>query len=265
MFNLKSRNMKTLIAFLAVVFSNCLNAQENNGILYHDFVPDTVVSYQRIITGLSGSSDTLRIDFNNDGTPDMAFWIHRPPSSFNFWCYTASINAGWEYRTVDSTDTISNPNFTWGTGPWFWHHDSKKTMAVRYTDGSDYYYGWFYRHYTLTADSIYFGVDKMAFCTIANYPLVWGQTEISSGVQLLTISEDGLSITIDDGTGNIRIESHKPVKHALISDIKGRQLQSKKNIRSSNVSIGTSNIPKGAYLLSIEFMDGTIRTEKFIR
>lgn len=175
-----------LLLFSIMTLSSCTKTQQN-GILYTDFKPDLELAWN--------SLDTLYLDFDQDGINDVRFY-------YSYWGkqlmrIQEPLN-GFDIRVIQQgeTDIYNEDTYSWshsGDIPWGWwnnygDHFIERPMAVRKVVGTNTYYGW-YRIYAI--DSSFFTgnpyhqyenrqwmyIDKMAFSTVPNYKLQWGQTD----------------------------------------------------------------------------------------
>ena len=201
---------------LALIFTICvgcfgiMEAQNCGGIIHTVFQPDSVVN----ISNYYGNSNKLYLDFNQDDDPDLQFYFYN--TSVGNWRYvgldTESNDSTWMWSCRTSTDWASPyetplSNIQYGTHDYCWrsyydendqyHMDSIMHGAVKYTKDGNSYYGWFLAY---TGRIVrYMAVKEMAFCTIPNYPLVWGQTEIVPQPAIIYNDyEPDTTITLED-------------------------------------------------------------------
>ncbi len=188
-----------LVALLIAVMT--LKAQEGE-IIYTEFNPPL-----EIVQNIYGPAQVLELDFDGDGVSDHRFYGNSSDDykSHEWNLLETSLN-GWETRlvyldennpyTFDESDTIipNAPN-GWHHGPDFVHfyYPSLSANGIfhetygmhKVIDGKNYY-GWY--HGYGTEGILYSGgpyeyrvyIDKIAFCTVPEYPLRWGQTSLFS-------------------------------------------------------------------------------------
>ena len=168
--------MKKLLSIMAVLFMAIINIKAQEGsILYTDFEPDTCFTFH-------SDYDTLKFDLDQDGKGDIvmfAYWhsavgyiavITTPASDWQWsWTYAS------QFTPLTDT-TLLNGNLRWQYSggdlamyPEFTH------FAFRHYTEDGYHYGWG-RIYVESLARVC--VDELAYCTIPDYPLQWGQTEI---------------------------------------------------------------------------------------
>ena len=162
---------KHLILAVLLMAALGLKAQQG-GIIYVDFEPDWIAQ---------DSFDTLWIDFDQDGTRDLLFyWVLNGAATMQ----TLVTAESWEIHPMKDNDTIPPypviPEIEelWVTHPYvlppggYHPYGSSLKWAVRHRVGEHYYYGWF-------QILQYVSFDKYAYCTIPDYPLMWGQTDLT--------------------------------------------------------------------------------------
>ena len=171
------------------------NFIEEEPIIYIDYEPDTC----KFITS-SPESDFM-FDIDHDGTVDMtlsgytqhgAVLVHIAMSNGFQLCRSNE-------NTILNADTIN----------WF-HNDDlsngfpldsyRKRYGFRKTEDGHHFFGWMeiYWDGIFVPEGKMIYLDRMAFCTIPDYPLLWGQTSIESF--LLDNTEWYYEIQNDDGS-----------------------------------------------------------------
>jgi hypothetical protein len=247
-----------IIAVLPLI----MTAQTDNDIIYHDFVPDTTVFLPRSAP-MPDYSDTLRLDFNNDSINDIILcFMH-----YNSWGFSYSIislNENWLVAWAKN-DTLSSPIINWvsngGYNPTPYEIDKKR--GVRLKNGIDYYYGWFRIYEGVDATNLYFGVDKMAFCKIPNYPFLYGQTAIVTGFEK-SLEIDKTNVFVADTGSSVVVNSDKKIENITITNIAGEQVAQQTKVNANNKTIKTANFAKGTYIVKVQFADGGVFTQKVV-
>lgn len=191
---------KILLTILAITAIVLLQAQEG-GIIYTDFNPDLCVEE----LSPYDSHDTLKIDLDYDGTMDFKMYIESKypimvrhvyvTSSWDFrYCY----NSIYSYGYMDENDTIIPNHSIWAPANSTWEllwsdygPYMEYIMGFRKTVDEDNYYAWakIYMYRNVNGNGYVPGpgefdivsayCDDMAYCTITNYPLKWGQTDLT--------------------------------------------------------------------------------------
>jgi photosystem II stability/assembly factor-like uncharacterized protein len=86
------------------------------------------------------------------------------------------------------------------------------------------------------------------------------KTSSSLGVSNINKVMKGLSIYPNPTKGEVYVKADKKIKSSSILDLSGKSV-----LKSTSENINISSLPKGAYLMLIEFTDGTTSSEKVIK
>jgi hypothetical protein len=264
-------------ALLLAVLS--LKAQQGE-IIYREFDPPL-----EIVQNIYGPSETLELDFDGDGEADHRYYgeywdYHEWP------IYEVSLN-GWEIRlvcldendifiTFDGSDTlIPNAPNGWIQGPVFAHfyypnnshgiyHETYGIHKV--IDGKNYY-GWYHcygmegRDYPEGPYLFKIYVDKIAFCTIPDYPLRYGQTSIT-GVEE---NESDVFATIHPNpTLGLVTITGKNLLQAEVINMLGQQVLSVQG-KGNELCIDMATMPSGVYFVTISNEEGRKCVRKLVR
>ena len=148
-------------------FSNFI---EEEPIIYTDYESDPYLHATQ-------ASGEMSFDLNYDSIPD--FRMHYALSSGGSWFDITVNQSNMSLCLSSENDTIALAD-DWRNGfysstPFDW-----ELLGFRVEIEGDYYYGWFRIYYVQGEWNWYF--DKMAYCTIPNYPLRWGQTSLDDNI-----------------------------------------------------------------------------------
>jgi hypothetical protein len=238
-------------------------AQTSNQIIYRDFEPDTCATSPRNpITLPVETKDTISVDIDEDNIndlmihyagprPDLQSRYIRTQHSYAYIC-NASIN-----------DTLSSNSLHWyfGGSPL----GMEQTFGYKLSIDENNYYGWFSISTTYNETDKYFCIDKMAFCTIPNYPLLWGQTEIENSVP--QTESDGAMLYLDyiNGESKLGLSSESEILAVEITSANG-QLLKKQSVKNANqTEIDVSNLPAGVYVVKATLIDKRVVCAKFVK
>ena len=198
---------KLLNLIFALLAITSVRAQQGE-ILYREFDPPL-----EIVQNIYGPAQLLELDFDGDGEADHRFYGESSDNlEWHEWNLLEASFNGWETRlvyldendpyTYDENDTII-PN-----APNGWRHDPDfvyyyypnlsangifhETYGIHKVIDDKNFYGWY--HGYGTEGSLYSGgpyefrvyIDKIAFCTVPNYPLRYGQTSLCEGLEETT-------------------------------------------------------------------------------
>ncbi|MCF8359062.1 MAG: T9SS type A sorting domain-containing protein [Prolixibacteraceae bacterium] len=248
-----------LIFFFGAMFikqSFTQNITNENAIFYYDFVPDSQ---------LVSPVDTLKIDINQDRVLDIAFYLVQ--TSGGDYCYVRSINKNCEFSFFPSeycSDSLTCDSLKWRIAdlPWIEYYSGNK-LALRFTINNNFYYGWLkgYQLYD-SNNSKAFYIDKYAFCTIPDYPLLWGQTTLTG------IEEPGLVKTVrafvNQPEKQITVEADKKIKQVKLVNMNGATVTTIKKVNTTSATLNTAGLPGGAYLVQVTLNNGNVQTVKVL-
>ena len=235
----------TLLALLP--FSRAF-AQQGE-IIFVDFDPDWI--------GGQSWYDTLWIDFDEDGGRDLLFYWELASSSSDTYFHTT--NNSWTIHAMADSDTIpiSEIENYWLTRIGFerpTYNNPAPTLkyAIRHRVGNDYYYGW-YKVLSIGNTSF----DMYAFCTIPNYPLYWGQTDM---VGVEENEANHAKLHPNPTTGFVHMEGVECAE-VQVYDVMGKQL---KTVQNTN-EVSLVGLPQGVYLLRVTLEDGKVYSDKVVK
>lgn len=266
---------KLLLLLLTIMFSYCIFAQNNGEIIYTDFKPDLSIILNSITTPSGpqfGDSDTLCLDFNEDGIKDMKFYydvcykLYYCPVAdmynYNEWRCGFVINDTIPNNQINSRDLnfMSNvivPNLL-----------DTIHLGVKHQINNNLYYGWLVLYVgSFTDDFINFRncmiVDEMAFCTIPNYPLKFGQNSFI-GINEIDAPSTSVNAFYNNGTGTLKIKSDMEINNIEVIDVLGRTLYRKVNMASDSFEADLSGFTNGIYIVRAVLSDKTATSTKFV-
>ena len=153
-------------------FSNFI---EEEPIIFINYEPDSCITdhYTR-----------LWVDFDDDGYGDIC--LKMDYTSTGYWPEIISSD-DWEITWLDDDDPDIIPNIDhWGQSYlWLDDEDQSRFAARKRIDNDNYVFAWFEAYNYVTFNPFVCNVcfDKFAYCTIPNYPLEWGQTTLTDGLE----------------------------------------------------------------------------------
>ena len=250
--NITMKKHLILAALLLVALG--LKAQQGE-IIYVDYEPDWIAH---------DSFDTLWIDFDQDGTRDLLFYWKLNGAATMQTLVTAE---SWEIHPMKDNDTIppypAIPEIEelWVTHPnvlppgGYDPHGSSLKWAVRHKVGEHYYYGWF-------QILQYVSFDKYAYCTIPDYPLMWGQTDLTG------IEENGESSVFaivhpNPTTGFISIIGEN-LQQAEAFNILGQQVLCVQG-KDNELQVDMTELPSGVYFINVTGKEGRKCVRKVLK
>lgn len=164
-------------------------------------------------------------------------------------------------------DTLNDSRLVWTNNKRFWSYaaDSTENFGFKHVEGSNTYYGWFRGYFTYDDSLMYMFVDKMAYCTTPNYPLIWGQTS-TSGISTKDISDSSLIINYNNNKDKVLVYYPKGIIEEIeIINSAGRFLNKINNINSDKTEIDVSNYKSGMYIIRASLKDKTAVSAKFVK
>jgi hypothetical protein len=256
------KKKKFILALLALMpFTGAL-AQVGD-IIYRDFEPDSILIYWHKL-------GPVWIDLDADGEANdlcmqMVVWgdicypkLMTCPNVRV--CTIASDNLDIVLSEVEEEDWKHYVGWTHGNTAAYYSHYG---FRIQREDG--YYYGWFETYNRVVSKKnekqiAHYGFDRTAYCTIPNYPLVWGQTEFWG------VEENGdkalgkLKLHPNPTTGIVRIEGEKAVEAQVFNPL-GQLVQTVQNTNAINLE----GLPHGVYLLRVTMEDGKVFSDKVVK
>ena len=253
--------MKKQLTVLAVLFGAILGLKaQQNGIIYTDFEPDSLVELKEIDFNPDAQ---MTIDFDADGNSDLR--IYSRATSGGRWFYIMSYSNEWEIHEYQIEDPLipMNEHGEWHTGitwlPYFYQGQDtiNDKFAVRHQVGDSYYYGWFRAYLLMNGTSNpWVALDKMAYCTLPDYPITWGQTNIPEGIEENGPSIGSGALVVYPNPANdvlfveTRLIASLPDQTYRITNMMGQTLL-QGTITEEIQQINIGNLPAGLYFLSL--------------
>ena len=142
---------------------------------------------------------------------------------------------------------------------------SEDYIGFRNTINEEHYHAWVWVYadieYTSSHNKVWVYIDRMAYCTIPDYPLQWGQTNITEGVEEETIEND-FAIYPNPANNVLFVETHGraslQTQTYRITNLMGQTILSG-NITAETQQIIIENLPVGMYFITFAG-----ETQKFV-
>ena len=241
------KKIKYLLAFLALLPFSSAFAQEGE-ILYTDFDPDPFLY-------IGSPQGTMTFDLDYDSIPDICMhhhWAGTHVPEFELY----ATHSDFLLCIVNENDTISlaedwRSRYSEAANPERWIY-----MGFRSEIDGDYYYGWFKLRPNHSEFNWYF--DKFAYCTVPNYPLVWGQIEFWD----IEENKGGAfgKLHPNPTTGIVRIEGENASEVQVFNALG----QLVKTVQNAN-EVSLEGLPQGVYLLRVTLEGGKVFSDKVVK
>ena len=246
--------MKTktlLLAVFACLFSTTLFSQEDGTIIYTDFEPDSVIY----------PVYTDYIDINYDNEWDVKF-IREIYGGFgvleckDYW--------GVRHLAYNFNDSLSSIK-KWSTYVELLTYGNDYHIALLHKVGAECYYGWM-KLYVERHDASWHDpsvtITEMAYCTIPNYPLRFGQKSLTEDVaEIDDTNYYSLYPNPTDNVLTLMTSAEHECEMVEVFSIDGRLIKSQTNDFSN---INVEDINSGIYFVRIRFRNGETFTEKVV-
>ena len=247
--------MKKAITFFALIILYICGKAQQSEIIYVDFQPDLV---QNTL------SDTLYLDFDNDGIWDIRFLIVMQSAAS--YPVIANHNSDWSLHSMEKEDTIAPyptlPELSNWIGAIHWTYQDwcppSEKIAVRHQKDGKYYYGWF----RVLAIDYKLAVDKMAYCTIPDYPLKWGQTNFT-GIKENDKFYVFATLHPNPTDGFVTITGEN-LQQAEVFNLLGQRVLSAQG-RDNELHIDMAGLPTGIYFVNVTDEEGRKCVRKVVK
>ena len=260
---------KTLILLISLFLAQFAFAQEGE-FIYVDFEPDTCVKVLTTPTSWY-PSETLSIDFDNDGSADFSVWIAMMSSGTLY----PNIHSTWDRRfRTEENDPIVPSDTIWI------HHDHvyiwdpltatyrEDWIGFKKTDNGVCYYAWL-RMYAERIpngiggnyDKVWAYIDKYAYCSIPDYPLQWGQTNLT---MIEESEETSFASIYPNPAQNIVTINGENIKKVEVVNLFGETVISE-NCNRADIAVDLSGLPSGVYFFNITNGNGEVCTKKVLK
>lgn len=246
---------------LSVLLLVCLAAKAQDGrIIYQEFDPPLILEKDHTSTY---PTKIILIDLDLDSVYDYKLQVEFAKGGYAF---TESTYSNTQLRGANFNDSISSYAGGWGYVHDIWPNDNgdfdDEKVALRKVIDGEYYYGWLHRKGHIDSSFPFYmwmTIDKVAFCTVPNYPLLWGQTSMTA-IEEDTESHALATIHPNPTTGIVRIDGEKAIEIQVLNALG----QLVKTIQNTN-EVNLHGLPQGIYLLRVALEDGTVFTDKVVK
>lgn len=267
------KTKKLLLLAIVTLLTTSLFSQEEGEIIYTKFDPDYVVYNSCADPDESHGANCDSIDINYDGIWDIrySYW----------WTSAAGVSPVFDINYIDNMvacyvcddDTLSYlSDLTYNVYGGEEHYynlecgwDKKEhRMGFRKSVDDGYCYGWLRSTKVQLPNfgGLSFKLIDMAYCTIPDYPLLFGQTDFVD-IEEYEHNQSGIKLFPNPVTDMLTLQLSGDVicKEVNIYGIDGRLLKT----QDSNLDkIDLNSLSQGVYLVKIRLSDGYVYTEKVV-
>ena len=242
-------NLKSLTSIFA--FFACLlgHAQENR-IIYVDFEPDSCMY-------VPSSTCDFWIDLNNDGDADIH--MNRYWTSIAMFFDIHSLKDNLSLCSAEENDTLMQIQ-NWRDKLSF--AERHECWGYRFEDEGNYYYGWFRTYTVKQGDDKRWCFDKYAYCTIPDYPLRWGQTELNTSVD--ENSEGVFAVYPNPAKQSVTLIGQQ-IAEARLYSVTGQLVATKQGEGTESLTMDISGLPSGLYFVAVISRDGRKCVKKVVK
>lgn len=226
---------------------------------------------------------TTYVDMDDDGEWDFKYYVET--SSFMmsapeveaieggcFYCLDSS-----QYHSVNNffvdlrqpfNDTLLNyDRIIYNDKNWIGHYHLdtlRYKAAIRNGTEGEYYYGWLeaYSVVTYNYDSVWFYLAKTCYCTIPNYPLVWGQTSLSEDI--VENEATAFATLHPNPTSCLVTVTGQDLRSAVVFNTLGQRVATATG-KGETLQIDISGLPAGVYFVNVTDNDGRKCVRKVVK
>lgn len=251
--------MKKLLIVIAVLVSVYSVKAQENLIIYTDFEPDTCFTFQ-------SDFDTLKFDLDQDGIGDVVMFAGwHSAVGYIAYIYMPSPDWQWSMSYAGGFDPLTDTTIISGNLGWQRYacelamYSELTHFAFRHLTENGYYYGWAHIYVESLARIC---IDCMAYCTIPDYPLHWGQTSLTEGIDE-TESSAFATVHPNPTNGVVTIIGMN-LSQAQVINMLGQQVISRQG-KGDEIQINMSALPTGIYFINITDEEGRKCMRKVVK
>ena len=207
----------------------------------------------------------MLIDLDGEGVPDikMSYYTESPGAVFPSIesCYPDSIMV-----CATGQDSILSEIEEWSSNLGFEIVLTNHHYGFRIKNNDEYYYGWFETYLEWVGKSdrrvLHWGFDRTAFCTIPDYPLRWGQTSLTEGLDE-TESTAFVTLYPNPTTGFVTITGDN-LRQAEVLNMLGQKVLGVRG-EGNELQIDLATLPAGVYFINVTDSEGRKCVKKVVK
>jgi len=257
--DLKTNAMKRLVLIASLtIIAFCCHAQQGE-IIYRNFDPDSILTIHYI----TNYEDSMLINLDGEGHPDIIMFYY--VDSDGAFPYIKSVYSdSLQLCSVEQDDIISEvTNWRSTLDPWLVVANNYYGFRVKHGDG--YIYGWFETRFGRGCGKTYWthwDFDRTAYCTIPNYPLLWGQTSLTESIK--ETESTAFATIYPNPTTVIVTVTGESLRQAEVFNMLGQQMLSIKG-EGNELQIDMTALPAGVYFVNVTEESGKKCVRKVVK
>ena len=275
------KKTKLILALLALLPFSGAFAQTGE-IIYRDFEPDLSIHAM----GYNDPHDTIRVDLDQDGTVDFKMYIATEQYFYRYvyvtstWDFRYCYNSIYSHPGIYEDDTIvpyprwwTDANGCWPLLWWNAYDDYMEFyMGFRKTVDGENYYAWSRIYMTIRTgynpshgeyEIVEAYCDNAAYCTIPDYPLRWGQTDIL-GIEENSETNNAFAVIHPNPTTSLITITGENLQRAEVLNMLGQRIRGVPG-KGDELHIDMAALPAGVYFVSITDEEGRKCVRKVVK
>jgi len=267
---------KYLFTLIALFCLQMVYTQTENYLIYREYDPNYWIELK---FDSPFGVEFYYINVDDDGNPDVAYsiwgedhWTVSQMGSINGWeaCnyrLQSKINNFYHNLSTPLNDTSLIWGFVILPETNSFPDTIKYKTALRYQIGEDYYYGWAEFEEIIASNSpvyprFYFRIVRTCFCAIPNYPLVWGQTSLTDGVE--EKAENNFACLYPNPTNGQVTITGQDLKAAEVFNAIGQRVATATG-GGERLTVDLSGLPAGIYFVNVTDEEGQNCVRKVLK
>ena len=248
--------MKKILFLVALAITLTAGYAQQGEIIYRDFEPDSLL---QII-----NNGSMLIDLDGERESDIKFSYYVESPGVAYLMLSTLYDSVW-ICAVES-DSILSEIENWSHSLDFWIVWANDHYGFRFKHNDGFLYGWFEtcrREPSGGSPYHYWGCDRLAFCTIPNYPLVYGQTSLNEGVEENNETKAFATVHPNPTTGLITITGEN-LQQADVLNMLGQQMLNMQG-KGNELHINMATLPTGIYFVTVTDEEGRKCVRKVVK
>lgn len=263
---------KQIITLIALLSAFGTMAQTNDVFIVKEYDPDAWDTITQ--TGI-----TREIDINNDETYDFKYYADEnweemlyPKLFARKWACFHRLVGNWNQipnTFIDFSTPFNDTSLIWKPSIFpesaWTHYHRYDTIpfksGIREGVEGAYYYGWVEVYAVNTYDTVFFHVARTCYCTIPNYPLKWGQTNLTDVVENENVSS--LFVYPNPSSGLVSIAGSN-LRRIEVYNTLGQRIITQQ-VNGNLATINLNNQPTGVYFVTVTDTEGRRCVKKVVK